>query len=62
MKVCLYCNDYEELELKVLRTVRNVHLNLRILDIRKTDFGLFKDMFGSRVQQGPGGKRDPTVS
>lgn len=46
VKGSLCCSDCEVLEFKVLRTVRNAHLNLKILDIRKADFGLFKDLFG----------------
>ncbi|GAB0185412.1 cAMP-dependent protein kinase inhibitor alpha [Grus japonensis] len=42
----------EMVELKTLRAARRVHSKLTMLDYRRTDFGLFRDLFG-RV---PGGK------
>ena len=46
LKDSLACSDHEMAEFKILRAERRVHSKLTALDIRRADFGLFRDLFG----------------
>ncbi|PKU42736.1 hypothetical protein llap_6956 [Limosa lapponica baueri] len=46
LKGSLGCSDQEMLEFKILRAVRRAHNKLSILDFRRADFGLFRDLLG----------------
>jgi len=39
-------SDHEMVEFKILRAARRAYSKLSILDFRRTDFGLFKDLLG----------------
>jgi len=47
LKGSLGCSDLETVEFKILRAARSGHSKLNILDIRKADFGHFRDLVGS---------------
>ncbi|GAB0204485.1 hypothetical protein GRJ2_002914100 [Grus japonensis] len=46
LKGSLGCSDHEMVEFRILRAVRRVHSKLTILDFRRADFGLFRDLLG----------------
>ena len=46
LKGSLGCSDHEMLEFKILRAARRTHSKLTILDFRRADFGLFRDLLG----------------
>ncbi|GAB0189267.1 hypothetical protein GRJ2_001392000 [Grus japonensis] len=46
LKGSLGCSDHEMVEFRILRAVRRVHSRLTILDFRRADFGLFRDLLG----------------
>ncbi|GAB0208020.1 hypothetical protein GRJ2_003267700 [Grus japonensis] len=46
LKGSLGCSDHEMVEIKILRAARRAHSKLTTLDIRRADFGLFRDLFG----------------
>ncbi|GAB0181438.1 hypothetical protein GRJ2_000609100 [Grus japonensis] len=46
LKGSLGCSDHEMVEFKILRAVRRVHSKLTTLDLRRADFGLFRDLLG----------------
>lgn len=45
-KHSLSCNDHEMVEVKILREARTVHNKLSNLNFRRSDFGLFRKLFG----------------
>ena len=48
LKDSLGCSDCEMVAFKILMAVRRAHRKLTTLDLRREDFGLFRDML-SRV-------------
>ncbi|GAB0179874.1 hypothetical protein GRJ2_000452700 [Grus japonensis] len=46
LKGSLDCSDHEMVEFKILRAARRAHSKLTILDFRRADFGLFRDLLG----------------
>lgn len=59
-KGSLHCIDHEIVETKVLRAVRRKHSKLFTLHFRRTDFGLFRDLFGRVLwDKARAGKREP---
>ncbi|KAK4812684.1 hypothetical protein QYF61_012194 [Mycteria americana] len=46
LKGSLGCSDHEMVEVKILRAARRVHSKLTALDLRRADFGLFRDLLG----------------
>ncbi|GAB0198633.1 hypothetical protein GRJ2_002328700 [Grus japonensis] len=46
LKGSLGCSDHETVEFKILRAVRRAHSKLTTLDLRRADFGLFRDLLG----------------
>lgn len=42
----LGCSDRDMVEFKLLRAARRTNKKLSVLDFRRTDFGLFRDLFG----------------
>lgn len=46
-------------EFKIFRAARRVHSKLAILDFRRADFGLYRDLLGRVPWDTPGGKRGP---
>ncbi|PKU46939.1 rna-directed dna polymerase from mobile element hypothetical protein [Limosa lapponica baueri] len=43
LKSSLGCSDHETAEFKILRAARGAHSKLTTLDLRRADFGLFRD-------------------
>ncbi|GAB0180961.1 nucleoside diphosphate kinase 6 [Grus japonensis] len=58
LKGGLGCSDHEMVEFKILRTVRREHSKLTTLDLRRADFGVFRNLLG-RVPPSPEGNRRP---
>ncbi|GAB0181533.1 hypothetical protein GRJ2_000618600 [Grus japonensis] len=46
LKGSLGCSGHEMVEFKILRAARRAHSKLTTLDFSRTDFGLFRDLFG----------------
>lgn len=46
LKGNLDCSDHETVGFEILRTVRRVHSKLTTLDLRRSNFGLFRDLLG----------------
>ncbi|GAB0193807.1 hypothetical protein GRJ2_001846000 [Grus japonensis] len=46
LKGSLGCSDHEMVEFKILRAARRVDSKLTTLDLRRADFGLFRDLLG----------------
>ncbi|GAB0204620.1 hypothetical protein GRJ2_002927600 [Grus japonensis] len=46
LKGSLGCSDHEMVQFKILRAARRAHSKLTILDFRRADFGLFRDLLG----------------
>ncbi|GAB0204405.1 mitochondrial enolase superfamily member 1 [Grus japonensis] len=46
LKGSLGCSDHEMVEFRILRAARRVHGKLAILDFRRADFDLFRDLLG----------------
>ena len=46
LKGSLGCSDHEMVEFKILTAARRVHSKLAILNFRRADFGLFRDLLG----------------
>ena len=46
LKGSLGCSDHEMVEFKILRALRRAHSKLTTLDLRRADFGLFRDLLG----------------
>ncbi|KAJ7409794.1 hypothetical protein BTVI_55579 [Pitangus sulphuratus] len=46
LKDSLGCSDHEMVEFKILRTARRVHSKITTLDLRRADFGFFRDLLG----------------
>ncbi|PKU39374.1 rna-directed dna polymerase from mobile element jockey-like [Limosa lapponica baueri] len=50
-KGSLGCNDHEVVEFKTVRAVRRAHSKYITLDLRRADFGLFRDLLGSITRE-----------
>ncbi|GAB0183953.1 mitochondrial enolase superfamily member 1 [Grus japonensis] len=46
LKGSLGCSDHKMVEFRILRAARRAHSKLTILDFRRADFGLFRDLLG----------------
>ncbi|GAB0189075.1 hypothetical protein GRJ2_001372800 [Grus japonensis] len=46
LKGSLGCSDHETVEFKICRAARRAHSKLTTLDLRRADFGLFRDFLG----------------
>ncbi|PKU32744.1 hypothetical protein llap_16952 [Limosa lapponica baueri] len=46
LKGSLGCSDYEVVKPKILGVARRAHSKVTILDLRRADFGLFRDLLG----------------
>ncbi|GAB0209462.1 mitochondrial enolase superfamily member 1 [Grus japonensis] len=46
LKGSLGCSDHEMVEFRILRAARRAHSKLTTLDLRRADFGLFRDLLG----------------
>ncbi|GAB0178980.1 hypothetical protein GRJ2_000363300 [Grus japonensis] len=46
LKGSLGCSDHEMVEFKILRAARSTHSKITTLDLRRADFGLFRDLLG----------------
>jgi len=44
LKVSLGCSDHEMVEFKILRATRRVHSKVTIVDFRRADFDIFRDL------------------
>ncbi|GAB0204777.1 hypothetical protein GRJ2_002943300 [Grus japonensis] len=58
LKGSLGCSGHDMGEFKILRAARRVQSKLCTLDLKRADFGLFRDLLG-RQGQSPGEKRGP---
>ncbi|GAB0183717.1 hypothetical protein GRJ2_000837000 [Grus japonensis] len=43
----LRCSDHESMKFKILREGNNAKPSITTLDFRRTEFGIFRDLFGS---------------
>lgn len=50
-------NNYEIVEFNILREVSKTNGKVTVLDFRRPDLGLFRDLLGETDGRGPGGQR-----
>ena len=46
LKGSLGCSDHEMVEFKILRAARRAHSKTTVLNCKRADFGLFRDLLG----------------